>query len=303
MWWILLVVILLVGYIWAGTGMTTRRKMAIASWSTPNEGLIHAKMVLDCTAVLKFMERKREAHVTMTTVVGKMLGVCLRKVKDLNGRIVLGRFIPKRTCDVGFLVQVQDGVNLAYLKVKSCDAKSVEEIAQDMLPRARRIRDGKDTAVNKSMALSVLPTWLLSPAIKLVCMLSNGFGVSIPPVGVNAFAFGSAVVTSVGMMGIDEAWAPLTPYLYTPIILLVGAVKKTPVVIDGQVAVHDCVTLCGTIDHRYIDGYQGAQLCQLIRDMFERPELLEDAAYLQQPLRSVAKTDSFSPGPQPRKDD
>ena len=53
--------------------------------------------------------------------------------------------------------------------------------------------------------------------------------------GVKPFPFGSCLVTSVGMMGLDVAFAPFTPFARVPILVMVGAIREKPVVVDGEV--------------------------------------------------------------------
>ena len=54
-----------------------RRRMTIATWRPPHEGVIHGVLTLDATAVLDYIERAREAtgeKVTMTAFVGAAAG-------------------------------------------------------------------------------------------------------------------------------------------------------------------------------------------------------------------------------------
>ncbi len=93
--------------------------------------------------------------------------------------------------------------------------------------------------------------------------------------GLEAFPFGSCMVTSVGMFGLDEAFAPHTPFARVPIIVLLGAIRKEPIVENEEVVVRSRMTITATIDHRYIDGSQGANLAKVVRNMFEEPWLLD----------------------------
>ena len=82
-------------------------------------------------------------------------------------------------------------------------------------------------------------------------------------------------ITSVGMLGLDTAWAPFTPFAHVPLIVTVGAVKDTVVAIDGAPAVRPMLTLAATLDHRYMDGAGGAVLAKVVRSMLGQPELME----------------------------
>ena len=54
--------------------MTTRRKLAIASWRAPHEPNIYGKLTVDAGPALKYLEdarRKSGEKITMTHFVGK----------------------------------------------------------------------------------------------------------------------------------------------------------------------------------------------------------------------------------------
>ena len=65
--------------------------------------------------------------------------------------------------------------------------------------------------------------------------LSSSLGLDLPIFGVRPFPFGSCLVTSVGMMGLDTAFIPFPPFARVPLLVMVGGIKKKPVVIDGEV--------------------------------------------------------------------
>ena len=74
-----------------------------------------------------------------------------------------------------------------------------------------------------------------------------------PSLGLSAFPFGSVVVTNVGIFGLDEGFAPQTPFARVPLWVLVGAVRELPAVVDGQVVPRPQITISATIDHRFIE--------------------------------------------------
>jgi pyruvate dehydrogenase E2 component (dihydrolipoamide acetyltransferase) len=103
-------------------------------------------------------------------------------------------------------------------------------------------------------------------------------GVSAPVLGVSRFPFGSAIVTSVGMFGLDEAYVPPTPFARVPLYVLIGAVRDSVTVVDGEIAVRPQLTITATIDHRFIDGFQGGVLAQAVRKVFEDPWAIDRAS-------------------------
>lgn len=260
--------------------MTVRRKLAIASWSSPREGNIYGKLTLDATEVMKYLEEKKEqtgSKVTITHFVGRVVGEALKRAPSLNGRIRFGRYIPHETVDVTFLVVLEGGSNLAKAKIDNTDQKSVEEIAGELKALAEKLRKGKDDDFNKSNnLLKMLPTWLIRPMVWFTGFLTSSLGIGAKPLGLEAYPFGSCIITSVGMLGIDEGWAPPTPFARVPLYVLIGALRDQPAVVDGELVIQPQVTLCATLDHRFVDGFQAATLANTVREFFANPWKLDE---------------------------
>lgn len=259
--------------------MRTRQKLAIASWSAPQEGNIYGKLTVDATQALAYIEHLRAKHdvkVTLTHLVGKAAGEVMRQAPSLNGTIALGAYRPFKTVDIAFLVNLEGGNDLGKAKIANVDQKSMVQIGRELAEMADRLRRGKDEAFEKSKGpLRLLPTWILRPLVALTGFLAGGLGWNVPALGLEAFPFGSAIVTSVGMFGVDEGYAPPTPWARVPVYVLVGAVKDTPVVVDGAIVIRPMLTLTCTIDHRYIDGAQLGTLAKVMRETLENPWKLD----------------------------
>lgn len=252
---------------------STRRKLAIATWAPPAEGNIFGKVTLDASEALRYIAHVRQTtgkKISITHLVGKAAGDALAKAPTLNGKILFDRFVPFDTVDVTFLIAA-DG-DLGKTKIANVDKKSVTEIATELQDRAARVRGGEDEAFKKSMdAVRAIPAFLLRPIIKLTGWLSGALGVNIPALGVERHAFGSCVITSVGMLGFDEGYAPFTPFARVPLLLLVGAIREQPTVVDGEIVVRPLVTITATVDHRFIDGAQLGVLAGEFRKVLEHP--------------------------------
>ena len=259
--------------------MTARRKLAIATWGPPREGNIFGKLTLDVTNVLLWLEHVRQTtgeKVTITHFVGRVIGEALSQAPSLNGYLRLNTYIPHKTVDIAFLVALEEGGNLAKAKVDSIDKKTVAEIAAELRTLAVRLREGKDEDFKKTQGpLNLLPVWMIRRIVWLAGLLGSSFGMRIKALGVEPFQFGSAVITSVGMFGLDEGFAPFTPFARVPVLVVIGAMRDSPAVVDGQLAVRKKLTITATIDHRFMDGYQGGILAGVVRKCFEAPWTLE----------------------------
>ncbi len=252
---------------------STRRKLAIATWSAPSAGNIYGKLTLDAEPALKYIAEVREKtgeRVTITHFVGKAVAMALAATPGLNGRIRWSRFIPHDTVDIAFLVVLEGGADLAKAKVTELDKKPLSAVGQELRELAEKLREGKDKEFESSKSLlKLLPQFLIGPILWLTGFLTGSLGISAA--GLTKFPFGSAVITSVGMFGLDEGFAPFTPFARVPLLVLVGAYTDRPTVVDGAVAIQKQVTLTATIDHRFIDGSAGGKLANTIRGVFADP--------------------------------
>lgn len=256
---------------------STRRKLAIATWAAPREGNIYGKLVCDATEALAYVEHLRKTagvKVTIGHIIGKAVAMAMKQAPGLNGRIVFGRYVPFETVDIAFLVALENGRDLAKKKIERADEKSIVEIANILKEGAGKLRDGKDEAFEKSKGLvRLLPTAILSPVLWLTGFLTSSLGISA--MGLEPFPFGSCIITNVGGFGVDEAYAPPTPFARVPVLILVGAVKDQPAVVDGKVVPRPIVTITATVDHRFIDGAQLGVLGKVVRGGIEAPWTLD----------------------------
>lgn len=258
---------------------STRRKLMIATWSSPSEGNIYGKISLDMTEAIKYLAYLREEKkqkVTITHLIGKIAGDALALAPGINGRIVFGKYRPFETVDLAFLVALNEGDDLAKVKVANIDKKSLADISDELALQAAKVRAGKDCDFEKSKGLlKLLPTWLIRPLLWVTGYLTGALGVSVKALGLEAFPFGGCIVTSVGMLGIDEGYAPATPFARVPVYLVVTAVREKPVVVDGKIVIRPMLDLMATIDHRFLDGYQGSILVRHVRELISNPWKLD----------------------------
>ncbi len=76
-------------------------------------------------------------------------------------------------------------------------------------------------------------------------------------------------ISNLGMFGIEEFTAIINPP--DACILAVGAIRETPVVKNGQLAVGHRMKLTLSCDHRVVDGASGAEFLQTLKNLLEAP--------------------------------
>ncbi len=80
------------------------------------------------------------------------------------------------------------------------------------------------------------------------------------------------MVTNIGSLGLDTAFAPLVPYSRVPVLLAVGSAMDRPWVREGKLCVAKVLRICVTLDHRLIDGVHASHMAKTVQKIFADPE-------------------------------
>ncbi|MFW6052257.1 MAG: 2-oxo acid dehydrogenase subunit E2 [Myxococcota bacterium] len=241
------------------------RRIALSTWRAPDDPTVYGLLDVDVTNALAYVERLRRetgVHVTLTHLVGKAVAMALRERPDANAIVRAGKRVYLReTVDVFFQVAFDGGENLSGAKVVGADGKAVTELAGELAERVERIRNERDPDLQRTHGLlRSIPGPLRKATMRAMTFLTYDLGLDLERLGVPYDAFGSAMVTNVGMFRLPAGLAPLVPFSHCPIVLTVGTIQDRPTAVDGRVEVRPTITLGATFDHRLLDGYQAGQL-------------------------------------------
>ena len=258
--------------------VTGWRKLAGVSWSAPSDPQFFGDLEIDAASLLSYIDRARRhtgVHVTVTHAVVRAVAHGLQQVPELNVRLAHGREYPRESIDILVIVSV-DGNELTGIKVSSVDTKSLVDVAAEIEARAQAIRSGADAEFGRTKRmLTMLPPFLLRPALRLAARLTSDLNVDLPQFGLPRQAFGGAMVSSIGMTGIAHAYSPLAAYYRVPFLILVGAVEEKPAARAGQVVIRPMLSMTATFDHRYTDGFRAAAFGQAAREYLADPSAFE----------------------------
>ena len=281
------------------------RKIASAMWGPPDDPQIYGALEFDATPLLEMIEKARAAghRVTVTHLVGRSIALSLAAVPDFNVRIHGSKVIPRESVDIFYITAVEGGRSLSGVKVENTDKKSVFEVATELSARATKMKAGDDPEFAKTKkTMEALPRQGLKAAMRFSAWVSGDRNRSIKALGVKKQPFGSAMVTSVGMFGIPQGFAPLARFYRMPLLILVGEITDKPVAVDGKVKVKPMLPITATIDHRYADGWHISQLLKPFKAYFADPAAFEpDPTSVQAPERPApAPTSPSEPEPTAR---
>src|SRR5690606_3426514 len=121
----------------------------------------------------------------------------------------------------------------------------------------------------------LMPGFIVRPLLGISGIIMYAFNLWSPLLGTPRDPFGSAMITNIGSIGLDTAFAPLVPYSRVPLILVLGSVREAPWVRDGQLVVAKIIRMSATVDHRLIDGVHGSRMSKTLTAILADP-----AAYL-----------------------
>jgi pyruvate dehydrogenase E2 component (dihydrolipoamide acetyltransferase) len=258
------------------------RKIALNTWSKPDNPTVFGTLEIEVGPLLGHLARVTDesgVKCTMTHAVTRAIAVTLRRHPDANVYVRGSRLWQRDEVDVFLQVAMPTGdpagrADLSGTVIRRADTKSIAAIATELRDKAARVRERRDGEMATTRGLlSRLPSPVVRAAMEVLGALQYDLNLAVP--GSPRDPFGSAMVTSVGMLGISTAFAPLVTFSRCPIILLVGRVEERPVVRDGAVVVRTMCTLTVTFDHRIFDGYQGGHMARTLCELLERPDLLD----------------------------
>jgi pyruvate dehydrogenase E2 component (dihydrolipoamide acetyltransferase) len=234
-------------------------------------------MDVDATAALAFL-KAQDTKLTITHLVARAVAVALAEQPELNAKVRFWGKLEQRTSVDVFVTVATPGGDLSGARIDDADRKSLGELARELRERVGKIRSDRDPSYRKSKrALARVPWWLGRTATWLSDVLVNELHLDLSAHGMPRDPFGSAIVTSVGMFGIDTAFAPFVPLARCPMLILVPEVRVRPWVVGETIEPRPVLRLCATFDHRIIDGAAAGRFAARLTALFSDLERLRRA--------------------------
>lgn len=259
------------------------RKIAMGSWKTVGDPSVYGMMDIDMSKTQEFVKKYSEKHnikISPAHIVGKAIAMCMEERPEINGMIRGSRLYLRKNVSLFFQVNVPgqgaDKVNKASLSgatIPNAEKLSLADIAQALNLKAQKVRMNEDNELKQSLAITKMMPWFLMRAfLNFSSWLIYGLNINLGFLGLPKDPFGSVMITNVGSLGIDLAWAPLVPYSRVPLLLTVGSIREQVIAVDGKPEVRPIMSLGVTFDHRFMDGVHAAQMARTFRKCFEDPE-------------------------------
>ncbi len=257
------------------------RKISLGTWKTAGDPSIYGLLDVDMTEALRFIEEKSQISgekITPVHFVGAAIAKALKLRPELNSLLKSGGIYSRSQVDLFFMVNIPGGsdqvssADLSGSMIRRCEDLKLEDFAKKLKKGAHQVR--KDLPHELRTLLKILnwlPAALIPWVIKIYETLNFDWNVSLKFLGLPRDPFGSAIITNVGSLGIDLAWAPLVPFSRVPLMVSVGRMRMAPWVVDNQVLPRPVLSIAVTVDHRLIDGVHAGAMTTMVRRCFENP--------------------------------
>ena len=231
---------------------------------------------VEMDAALAYCERLRSetgVHVTVTHLTVHGVALALKQFPQMNGIVARSRIMLRDSVDIFMQVATSGGAELSGVKIANAADKTPLEIAREAEERVARIRARRDQQVERTKSvLDRVPPRLLGPMMRLVSYLTYDLDLDLSRFGIVKDEFGTAMVSNVGTFGIRAALGPIVPFSRTPMVVLMGKVEDRVVAEHGRPVVRPMMTLCVTLDHRFMDGYHGGEMARICCEFLRNPE-------------------------------
>ena len=255
-------------------------KINASAWPNIHDPDTYTTIKLDITKIVPYLKKKSEEikeNITPTIFAIKLMAIILKKYPEIYGYIKFGRYNTKDGIDIGCIVQVGEGSELASTTVANCEKKSFKDIIKEFKDKVNTLRARKNRSQNLKMFLfKIIPTFLAGPTTQVVSYLSS-IGLGVKLVGLKRFEFGSFVITSIGGLGIEHCYANIPPFTFVP--LLLALCKKNTVnkkMENGNIETKTYLKMNFNADYRFFSLKNAVSMFNDIHLYGENPERFEE---------------------------
>lgn len=262
------------------TDIGVLRRMLPTLMPSRNGAIVYYEQQLDLSQTLPWLEARKPSITLYQLVIAGLVRVWSER-PQLN-RFTAGGKLYQRN-EIAFSISVKKSLdeNAPLTSIKA--VFDPNDTIDDTCKKVESLIDvGKDkereTESEKEMrVVTKLPIWVMRFMVKLQ-RLFDWFGLLPAFMTRNDPLYSSAYVVNLGSVGLEAAYHHLYEYGNIPFFVVLGRVKKAPVVDSrGELVVRDVVHIRYSFDERITDGFYTSTALERFRKYIEDPALLEAA--------------------------
>ena len=252
-----------------------RRKLSIASWSDPDSPECHGQGTILISNALTFLSSynaKTGQNMTLSQLLIKISADSYSQYNDMNGRLAFGYFVPNQETDVTLITPLNNGKNLSYIHLNSCNKKQLKEVVSLCTTNSVPLYNNGSVNIPSYLAnlIQYLPTGISAPVLEIVSYLTVSMGIDLP--GIKRHPFGSVILIDCSNLLSDILYPAIIPFFRAPVISILSAVKEIPAAVNGKIVTQKVVTMTFTGDHRFGDGTRAIRAMNDMKQRLENPQ-------------------------------
>ena len=254
------------------------RRMLPSLMPSRNGAVVYYEQQLDLTKTLPWLEAREPSITFYELAIAGLVRVWSER-PQLN-RFIAGGKLYQRD-EIAFSISVKKSLDenapLTSIKAVFDPSDSIADTCRRVEELIERGKDKKlETESEKEMRfVTKLPIFLIRWLVALQRMV-DWYGLLPRFMTRNDPLYSSAYVVNLGSVGLEAAYHHLYEYGNIPFFIVIGKLKKAPVVDEnGELVIHDVVNIRYTFDERITDGFYTSTALERFREYIENPELLD----------------------------
>lgn len=261
------------------------RTQALSAWSDTRDPQYYGVFDVDLAAadvLLAAAGRRYRRRIALAHLVVKAVATVLAAEPALNQSVRWGRSVPNEGVPLALLTYRAgpDSAAAELHKYVIADAhqKDLGAIAREDLAALLRIHRRRDPQRERRRRfLGAVPPPLMGSVLSVLDFLTAACQVDLSPLGFPRVTQGAGIVSDLTRFPLDGISARLLPTSRAPFLLSLPAPRARPVVRQGRVECGSILRLCGTFDHRLVDGYAACRFGLEVKRLLEAPQALLEA--------------------------
>jgi pyruvate/2-oxoglutarate dehydrogenase complex dihydrolipoamide acyltransferase (E2) component len=252
------------------------RKTASTLYRKPDDSKILGSVELDITELQEYIAQKRKEGLKITLTHFFTLATARaikEKLPELNTYIRRGnvRTHEKLTATVSVLLRANE---MGSVKVEDIDQMNYARLVEFLQHKIVEARKGtENNTMQMKDRLAAIPWPLRNLVYWFIRKMIIDWGLSFGELSANNF--GSYIVSNIGTLGLDNGYPALFPAANISFVLIMGGVKKKPLVINDEVKIRTVITLAAALDHRVVDASHAGILFKQYKRFVNQPGLFE----------------------------
>lgn len=253
------------------------RRVASTIYKKPTDSKILGAAEIDVTDLEDFItkQRKNKLKITLTHAFVLIVAKALKtEAPELNTFVRRGKIVPRKSIDAAVSVLMADE-SMTSIVIPEADTMNFAQLADFLRKEIVNSRKGDErTEMESKNLLANVPWPFRNWLYAIYSTITLKWGITVPGLGLDANSFGSFLISNIGTLGLDSGFPALLPSSNLSFVLVLGGVKKKPVVINDEIVIRKMMPITAVVDHRVSDAQSAGKVYRYIKYMIKHPEEL-----------------------------